>query len=81
VTSNSDCNPELIEYVHSHRKYGENNGVRRGKVRITDIKKSYLEQDWLEVHDDGRNYLYEDLTQDPSDCGFRRLNSLKRFYN
>ncbi len=62
-----------IDYVHSHRYYGDENGVRRGKVLIKDPKKSFLEQDWKEVHSDGRNYFYEDISQFPEDSGFRRL--------
>jgi hypothetical protein len=62
-----------IFYVHSHRYYEEENGVRRGEVVITDPKRSFLEQDWKEVHSDGRNYFYEDISQYPENSGFRRL--------
>jgi hypothetical protein len=67
---------DRIDYIHSHRLYGQENGVRKGSVQIVDPSKSFLEQNWLEVHTDGRNYLLEDLTAEPEDSGFRRLRAI-----
>ncbi len=65
-----------IEYIHSHRGYGKENGVRKGNVIITHPKKGFLNQKWTEVHTDGKNYLLDDLTFKPEDSGFRRLDVL-----
>lgn len=62
-----------IKYVHSHRGYGSENGVRRGSVAIINPEGGFLEQNWTEVHTDGINYLLNDLTAEPQDSGFRRL--------
>jgi hypothetical protein len=71
-------NNQEITYVHSHRQYGKENGVRRGKVKVTDPEKDFLEQNWTEIHEDGRNYLYEDIAYKPKDSGFRRLKLLSK---
>lgn len=76
VIGDANGDAKVIKYSHSHRKYGVNNGVRQGVMEITNPQGSILEQKWLEVHDDGRNYLYEDLVSEPGDCGFRRLKFL-----
>ncbi len=76
VVAGSNGDAKIIKYSHSHRKYGSNNGVRQGVMEITNPHGSILEQKWLEVHTDGRNYLYEDLVSEPEDCGFRRLKFL-----
>ena len=67
-----------ISYVHSHRGYGADHGVRRGEVVISDGSKPWWEQQWLDNHSDGKNYLLEnDLLPFKADCGFRRLLLLK----
>lgn len=66
-----------IEYVHSHRGYGEANGMRRGVVKISKQQAGILEQTWLDNHTDGINYLLEnDLKPYPEDSGFRRLRQI-----
>jgi len=62
-----------INYIHSHRFYGHNNGVRAGSLIIKDINGGLLDQDWKEISDDGINYLVEDLKINLVDNGFRRL--------
>jgi hypothetical protein len=67
-------NIDIVEYVHSHRGYGDENGARRSKVRIIDYNAPLHEQQWLEIHTDGINYLVEmDLKPYPEEVGFRRL--------
>lgn len=66
-----------IEYVHSHRGYEKANGVRRGVVEVRDPFGTILDQDWIDNHTDGVNYLLEsDLKPYPDDSGFRRLKSI-----
>lgn len=60
-------------YVNSHRFYGEENGMRYGEVEILDSSKGLKEQNWKDIHTDGRNYFYEDLLVDYEDNGVRRL--------
>lgn len=66
-----------IEYIHSHRGYGEANGVRRGLVEVKDPFGNILDQEWIDNHTDGVNYLLEsDLKPYPDESGFRRLKSI-----
>jgi len=68
-------NIEKFDYVHSHRFYEGENGVRIGSVIITDPKKELKDQDWQDAYK-GRNYMLEDLLIDYKDNGIRRLRSL-----
>ena len=65
-----------IEYVHSTRNYGEENGVRFGKILISDPKEIFYKQTWTEIKD-GRNWTYEGLMNEVADNGFRRLKNIK----
>jgi hypothetical protein len=63
-----------IDYIHSHINYGDNNGVRQGKVIVKDPEGDILDQEWKDNHTDGINYLLEnDLKPYPQESGFRRL--------
>lgn len=75
VFFNSNGKINSFEYVHSHRFYEDENGVRKGKVTISNPKKSLKDQEW---HDEinGRNYMLEDLLVDYKDNGIRRLKAL-----
>ncbi len=68
-------NVEKFAYVHSHRYYEKDHGVRKGIVIITDIKKPLKDQEWHD-HINGRNYMLEDLLVDYKDNGIRRLRFL-----
>ena len=72
VTKSDDGKIESFDYVHSHRFYKDQNGVRKGKVEITDPKKSLKDQKWEDDYK-GKNYILEDLLVDYEDNGIRRL--------
>lgn len=71
VTLEDDIVTEL-EYVHSIKGYNAENGVRFGKILISDNKKNLEDQIWTEVQD-SRNWTYEGYTSDLEDNGIRRL--------
>lgn len=62
-------------YAHSHRFYEHENGIRIGKVEITDLKKPLKDQKWIDDLN-GRNYMLEDLLVEYEDNGIRRLKFL-----
>jgi hypothetical protein len=64
-----------LEYVHSIKGYKAENGVRFGKILITDINKSLEDQIWTEVQD-SRNWTYEGYTSNLEDNGIRRLKKV-----
>ena len=72
---NDSGNLKKFDYIHSHRFYEEENGVRKGTVTITDPHKSLKDQKW-EDHFNGKNYMLEDLLVDYEDNGIRRLKFL-----
>lgn len=73
----NDTNHQVVKfkYVHAHRYYEKENGVRVGVVEITDLKKQLKDQKWMDHHKD-RNYMLEDLLLDYEDNGIRRLKVL-----
>ncbi|MBD3362538.1 hypothetical protein GF362_02360 [Candidatus Dojkabacteria bacterium] len=72
VKRNSAGEIQIFEYVNSHRYYEDQNGVRYGKVEITDPDGELKKQNWLDELN-GRNYFLEDLLVDYEDNGIRRL--------
>lgn len=68
-----------IEYVHSISGYGNQNGLRFGKIIITDPEKDLASQTWTEVLED-RNWTYEGLMKEYSDNGIRRLKRVNLKY-
>lgn len=62
-----------FKYVHSHRYYGEENGVRKGSVKIIKQNNELKDQKWVDNYE-GRNYMLEDLLVGYQDNGIRRLN-------
>ncbi len=68
-----------IEYVHSHSKYGEENGVRKGIIEIIDEDKLLHEQKWIDDYK-GRNYMKEDLDANISENFIKRFYILDKFY-
>ncbi|MFW5702880.1 MAG: hypothetical protein ACOCXP_02850 [Candidatus Dojkabacteria bacterium] len=74
VDQDSKGSTRKIYYWHSHRGYGEHNGVRKGSVEIVDANLPLIAQNWDDHGEDGINYLLEnDLKPHPEDSGFRRL--------
>ncbi|MBN1331828.1 C40 family peptidase [Candidatus Dojkabacteria bacterium] len=69
-------NLEKFDYIHSHRFYEKENGVRQGSVEITKPTESLKDQKW-EDHYNGKNYMLEDLLVDYEDNGVRRLKFLQ----
>lgn len=65
-----------IEYVHSQRYYGDQNGVKFGLIKITDLKKPLHKQEWLEVLD-GVNYTLNGYLNQLEDNGVRRLKRVR----
>jgi hypothetical protein len=66
-----------FEYVHSERYYGDENGVRFGKVIVTNPKGELKDQNWTEVMN-GKNYTLEGLLNMYEDNGIRRLRILNQ---
>lgn len=75
VTKAEDEKTKKFEYVHSHRFYENQNGVRKGTVMIINDKKGLKDQKWEDDYK-GRNYMLEDLLIDYNDNGIRRLKAL-----
>ncbi len=69
-----------IEYVHSIKGYNEENGLRFGKILITDPKLPLEKQIWTEEKD-GRNWAYEGFMNQLEDNGLRRLKNVKLHYS
>jgi len=65
-----------IEYAHSSRGYDDENGVRFGRIQVTDLGAGLEKQNWLEIKN-GRNYSYDDYLKDIEDNGIRRLLRVK----
>ena len=62
-----------FEYFNSTYEYGADNGVRDGKVEITDIGQELRDQKWLDASEDGTHPLLEGLNINYQDNGLRRL--------
>jgi len=68
-----------IEYIHSIRGYNEENGLRFGKIIISDPSLELYKQTWTEIKD-GRNWAYEGYINQLEDNGVRRLKHVKLSY-
>lgn len=75
VSRDEDGNLKWFEYANAHREYEDENGVRIGKVTITDDDKELKEQKWEDNYK-GKNYFLEDLLVKYEDNGIRRLKIL-----
>ncbi len=64
-----------FDYVHAHRFYEEENGVRKGTVIISKPEGSLKDQEWRDTYN-GKNYMLEDLKVNYEDNGIRRLKAL-----
>ena len=73
-----------FEYVHSHRFYGSNHGIRFGKISLLDKTLPLDAQKWDDTGEDGVNYFLQDYLIEKEDNGIRRLkffdNSLFKIY-
>ncbi len=64
-----------IEYIHSSRFYLDENGVRYGKIKITNPNSEDLsDQEWIDNDKNGKNWIKEEYEVNKEDSGFRRLN-------
>ncbi len=66
-----------ITYIHSTTHYGEENGVREGKIKITDKNKDLGEQEWKEVDKDNVCWTLKQYLRQKEDNGIRR----PKFFN
>lgn len=69
-----------IEYIHSQRYYGDNNGIRSGSINIIDSSEPLNEQEWTEIEND-RNWTFEGYMNQVEDNGFRRLKRVELKFN
>lgn len=70
--------PKWFEYTHSTMHYGDANGVRIGKVEITDVNGELKDQKWLEKDENGKCWTQEGLMINYGDNGLRRLRCLDK---
>lgn len=73
VARNQDGELLWFEYTHSTYHFGTANGVRIGKIAITNAKKALAEQDWQERDANGRCFTLEGF-KTSKDNGIRRPN-------
>jgi hypothetical protein len=64
-----------VEYAHSSKYYEDENGVKFGRIQITNLDKPMEKQNWLEIKR-GKNYTYEGYIKDIQDNGIRRLKRI-----
>jgi hypothetical protein len=62
-----------IEYTHSVRHYGKNNGIKVGNIIIKNPKKGLEFQDWQEQDETGRKITLLEYKKEVGDNGVRRL--------
>jgi len=68
---------KLIKYVHSIPFYGDDSGIKRGEIEITDINKPLEKQHWLETDENGVNHVLEGYLIQLKDNGLRRIKALE----
>ena len=66
-----------FEYIQSISKYGDENGVRLGKVIVKNQLEPLEKQEWTDKDKDGINYTLEEYKYKVEDNGIRRLKALK----
>lgn len=72
VKRGGDGNLEEITYIHSSRYYGEDNGIREGKIKIKDENAPLEEQDWLERDKNNICWTLKEYLKEKQDNGLRR---------
>ncbi len=68
----TDINDKEIQYLHSSRHYGDDNGVKIGKIEIIDRNQDLDKQKWLEKDKDGVCWTLNQYKKDKQDNGIRR---------
>lgn len=75
VFKDKQGNIRKFDYLHSHRLYGKENGVRKGSVVDIDPSKELKDQVWQDDFE-GKNYMLQDLLVDYEDNGIRRPRAI-----
>lgn len=78
VTLEEDGTPREIDYVHSSPHYGNDNGVKKGKIRITNPDRGLEYQEWLEKDPNGRCITKEGYLRELSDNRLVRPNFMEK---
>ena len=68
----TNVNEKEIEYIHSTKHYGQDNGIKRGKIKIVNKKKDLEHQKWLEKDKDGVCWTLKQFLKEKNDNGIRR---------
>lgn len=66
-----------IEYVASEEFYGEESGMRRGRIIIEKPGKPLENQKWIDNDKNGINHVYEGYLHILEDNGLRRLTAMQ----
>ncbi len=61
-----------IEYIHSTRHYGDDNGIKKGKIVITDENKGLESQKWEERDENGVCWTLKEYEKDKKGNGIKR---------
>lgn len=81
VTYDENSNVSEIEYVNSTEQYGDNNGVRSGKIVIKDPNLPLEKQKWIDSDENGVNHTYEGFLFNVEDNGLRRIKAMQEIIN
>jgi len=66
-----------ITYINSHAGYGDQNGIRIGKIGIKNETNELKDQDWQDKDADGKCWIMENLLKEYEDNGLRRPKFLQ----
>jgi hypothetical protein len=77
VTTDDNNNPIELEYVNSTEQYGNQNGVRFGKIIINNLNLPLEKQDWIDNDENNVNHTLEGYLVQLEDNGIRRLKPLE----
>lgn len=72
VTRDGSGHPTHVTYVHSTEHYGQESGVRKGKIEIINLTKDIAEQKWVETDENGICWTQKQLQKAGPDGGLRR---------
>ncbi|MCA9386538.1 hypothetical protein KC669_00740 [Candidatus Dojkabacteria bacterium] len=67
-----------IDYINSTEQYGNENGVRIGKIKITNQNGKLQDQHWIDEDTDGTNHTYEGFMVNVEDNGIRRIRAMEK---
>ena len=68
----TNVNNNEIEYTHSTKHYGKDNGIKKGKIVIKKPKEGLEKQEWLEKDENGLCWTLKQYLKEKSDNGIRR---------